>query len=415
MSRDFSTLSDGSQITTSGRLAYLDSIRGIAAFTVLLYHCWASAYDPLAGGLNVAFTSAPNLTHYLLEKALAGRAAVMVFFVLSGFVLAESLQRQPLSFGRFAVKRFFRIYPSFLCVVLASYALHSLIGVRRLPETQLVLEEIVNANLSIIALLKCLLFWGTEDVMKLDVVTWSLVHEMRISLLFPFIFRFVLRHHWRAVGFFGVASALCTFLSFFLTGKMSNGIEETTIIASLLASGFFVVFFAAGALLSIEKQAVAASIAALSSPQKTILFLAVGLCLTKAGKAVPADYITGLGAVGLIAAALGTARVQRYLTFGILTWSGRISYSLYLVHIPVIYVVLQYIGGQGLTLAPIIIGLTIVFAMAVNRLVEVPSNEFGKWLVTRTTRGLAGRVGPHNHERLGKFGACRSDPQSDLD
>ena len=38
---------------------------------------------------------------------MAGRSAVVIFFVLSGFVLAYSLKLQPLSFGRFAIKRFF--------------------------------------------------------------------------------------------------------------------------------------------------------------------------------------------------------------------------------------------------------------------------------------------------------------------
>jgi peptidoglycan/LPS O-acetylase OafA/YrhL len=370
------------------RLDYLDSVRGISAFVVLLYHCWMASYEALNGGLSAAFSSAPNLAHYVVEKLMAGRSAVVIFFVLSGFVLAYSLKLQPLSFGRFAIKRFFRIYPAFVCVLLASYLLHSIVGIRSDLGTRFLTDAIINVDLSTMALLKGLVFLGTEDTMKLDTVMWSLVHEMRISLLFPFILWSVLRQKWRAVGFYGLFSIFCTTLSFFLSGKMSNGVEESTVVASLLATGFFVVFFAVGALLCIEKERLASKVAALDPWQKALLLLVTGACLVKSGTAVPSDYIHGLGAVGLIVLALGSIRFQQLLVHRILTWSGRISYGIYLVHLPVIYVVTQYSDVRGLALAPIVMIVSLPFAEALNRFIEIPSNEFGRRLVSRPVTAL---------------------------
>lgn len=351
-----------------------------------------ASYEALNGGLNAAFSSGPNVAHYVVEKLMAGRAAVVIFFVLSGFVLAHSLKLQPLSFGRFAIKRFFRIFPAFFCVLLASYLLHSIVGIRSDLGTQFLMDAIVKADLSTIDLLKASMFWGTENVMKLDTVMWSLVHEMRISLLFPFILWFVLRQKWHAVGVFALFSIFCTLLSLFLSGKMSNGVEETTVVASLLATGFFVVFFAVGALLCIEKERFASKVAALDPWQKVLLFLATGACLVKSGTAVPSDYLHGLGAVGLILLALGSIRFQQMLVHRVFTWSGRISYGIYLVHLPVIYVVTQYFDVRGLALAPIVIVVSLPLAEALNRFIEIPANDFGRRLVSRPATRL--ELGP---------------------
>ena len=159
-------------------------------------------------------------------------------------------------------------------------------------------------------------------------------------------------------------------------------------VASLLATGFFVVFFAVGALLCIEKERLASKVAALDPWQKALLLLVTGACLVKSGTAVPSDYIHGLGAVGLIVLALGSIRFQQLLVHRILTWSGRISYGIYLVHLPVIYVVTQYSDVRGLALAPIVMIVSLPFAEALNRFIEIPSNEFGRRLVSRPVTAL---------------------------
>ena len=85
----------------SGQITELQSLRGIAAATVMIGHCLIS-YGPSALLIG-------------LSEVLNGQAAVAVFFVLSGYVLTCSLQRG--RFDRdavlgFYVRRGFRLYPA---------------------------------------------------------------------------------------------------------------------------------------------------------------------------------------------------------------------------------------------------------------------------------------------------------------
>jgi peptidoglycan/LPS O-acetylase OafA/YrhL len=89
----------------------LQSIRGIAALVVVVGHC-------------ISYYATPDW--WMFAKAVANtKAAVTIFFILSGFVLTFSLQRRPINLINLAVyylKRFFRIYPALLvasCVALA--------------------------------------------------------------------------------------------------------------------------------------------------------------------------------------------------------------------------------------------------------------------------------------------------------
>jgi exopolysaccharide production protein ExoZ len=66
----------------------LESLRGIAALTVVSYHVWGQfSGTPSAGWDAAAF--------YALRWLSNGIGAVVGFFVISGFVLARSLEANP--------------------------------------------------------------------------------------------------------------------------------------------------------------------------------------------------------------------------------------------------------------------------------------------------------------------------------
>lgn len=85
----------------SGHIIELQSLRGIAATAVLFGHV-------------IGYYAIPD---WLVDlgKLANGRAAVVVFFVLSGYVLTRSLRSSPFDLNavtRFYVQRWFRIYPA---------------------------------------------------------------------------------------------------------------------------------------------------------------------------------------------------------------------------------------------------------------------------------------------------------------
>jgi peptidoglycan/LPS O-acetylase OafA/YrhL len=85
------------------RFAALDACRGFCAVAVMLYHLDAQTH----------FYASPFVRH--------GYLAVDFFFVLSGFVIASAYGRKlssPREFGRFALRRFGRLYPLHAFVLL---------------------------------------------------------------------------------------------------------------------------------------------------------------------------------------------------------------------------------------------------------------------------------------------------------
>ena len=85
----------------SGHIVELQSLRGIAATAVLFGHV-------------IGYYTIPDWL-VILGKFSNGRAAVVVFFVLSGYVLTRSLRSSNFDLGavtQFYVQRWFRIYPA---------------------------------------------------------------------------------------------------------------------------------------------------------------------------------------------------------------------------------------------------------------------------------------------------------------
>jgi peptidoglycan/LPS O-acetylase OafA/YrhL len=157
------------------------------------------------------------------------------------------------------------------------------------------------------------------------------------------------------------------------------------------------VFFACGALLAIERVRVALMIAKLRPVHKAVLLVLCVYCFIKrdfynhsiTGAAV--DYLRGVGALLLIALALGVQRFAAALSNRCLTWLGRISYSLYLVHFPILYAVYAFDQKVHLDFSPIsrsaiIVVVSLGIADLMYRLVEIPSIRLGRRLASPETQ-----------------------------
>ncbi len=123
------------------RHTQLDGLRGLAAIAVVMFHSILDR-DPTQNARIVRPTIQELHGFYpLLTKAvfvlISGETAVMLFFVLSGTVLFESLRQRQASpvataFG-FPIRRFFRLYPTFFVCLVACSGLMALTGALALP------------------------------------------------------------------------------------------------------------------------------------------------------------------------------------------------------------------------------------------------------------------------------------------
>lgn len=379
------------------RFVALDSLRGIAALAVVFYHSML-VFPGLHGildGRGIPYAVSGDVKALVLTVPpptllWAGREAVLLFFVLSGFVLALPFMaegRRTPGYLAFAVKRLVRLLVPCAVVALLLAALVPAIG----PEPRPELSEWVNDAWNEAVTLG--LVFGHATLLSgdysLNSPMWTLHYELRISLLFPLLV-LLAGAGTAALGAAAVAGVLVCLaeMKFLGTGAL------TTLL--------FVPHFALGTLLARHRREVAAGIAGLATGARVGLWLVCYVLLTfrwlaPAGGLV-CDLMNGAGAALLIAFVLGSHRVQAVLEAGPWPWLGAISYSLYLVHVPILLSALHlappgvppWLVAVGAPLASLLAGT------ALHRLVERPSIDLGRraasWLEARTG-GVRERAG----------------------
>ena len=374
----------------------LDALRGVAAFLVLTFHCaqvstgFAARSNPLA--LATWLDPWPWLKYTPLRLLVSGGPpAVVLFFVLSGFVLSLPFARpRPPGYGEFAVKRLCRIYPPFAFAALCSAALYGLVQPRPIPQLSAWFNTVMwDQPLTLDYVSRNLAMTGLRPDMTLDLVMWSLVHELRISLVFPLLFAFTRR--WPAA-----TAALSLAGSLACTAALA-GREPDSLPLSLVDTGRFVALFVAGILVAERAGLVRRAVGRWSAGATGLAWVAALSLMLAPGPSMTDyyDFIWGAGAVGLLLLTVGSARADRHLSARPLLWLGKVSYSLYLIHVPLLIACVQLLHGR-VPLPLILAGaaaLSLLCAEAMHRLVEAPSMRLGRHLYGPAVRSPA-QAGP---------------------
>ncbi|CAA9276447.1 MAG: hypothetical protein AVDCRST_MAG04-3418 [uncultured Acetobacteraceae bacterium] len=345
--------------TALGRIGTLDALRGIAALLVVLHHAnymVASYWGPTVAWL-LAWTPLRLLT--------AGRPPVIFFFVLSGYVLTLALlrQRDPVAPIGWAVRRTLRLLPPVAASVLLSAGLYWMFSDGRPPgDLGLLVAVSWPEPPDIASLLQHMALLDTEDyAFPLNIVLWSLVHEWRISLLAPLVLLF--RGH--AALLLGIAFLLRS------TAITAGAAEDDAMLgrhlhSTVVTTTYFLFTFAAGAALALKEP-----LAPLAGTKRWAAWAAV------VAATVSQTDLAVIGAsVLLILLARGeTGAFVRLLRSPALQWLGKVSFSLYLVHVPVA-LALAY-ALHGILPAAAIAALTVVLALPAatvfHKAVERPS------------------------------------------
>jgi peptidoglycan/LPS O-acetylase OafA/YrhL len=370
------------------RYIELDSLRGLAALIVVLGHLellWETDTLPT------------SVTYMFFHNLVApfGNESVMLFFVLSGFVLSlPAVNGRPQPYVTFLIRRIFRIYVPYLAALTVAVAgafwLHGI--VTRSNWFHEFWAEPVNWH----AVGQHVLFLGIFKTHLFDAPVWSLVHEMRISLIFPLLCGLVLRLKSR--------------WSFAITGGL-------TIIALAVEKGPFQInpsvgesfqyagLFVIGIFLARERTRLGAWVCR-RRPITIFLVGAASLWLFLfAAQAIAGDpgrflhhslvyvsqWVTAFGAGGLMIISMNSASIKRVLHWPPIHFLGEVSYSLYLWHFIVLLFCIHLLYGK--TPLWVILCLALVLSIAVSwlsyRWIEVPSMNLGRRL-SNAYQSLAG-------------------------
>ena len=353
-------------IAGPSRLHHLDSLRGIAALAVALQHSMA------------CFVSG-RIHDY--SYALFGLSPVVFFFLLSGFVLSRSLdvEKGRTFFGvlGYYIRRVFRLYPAALFSLLISALIVFLV----VPSTNWsFFSEWLSESTGLME--RHVLYPGYLASLSLFSETsvfnppmWTIREEFACSLLLPLLILLLVRFPsmvlpmgaalawmlWRA-RYHQPASFLFAFYLGYVIHMTSPHVEKIS-----------------------------------ENTTKTVLFFALMLWIFSIKQGFNA--VTGSIVLGVILLVLIPCQwpfLRRMLESTPLRFLGRISYSFYLLHFPIMLLTcgllasrhLQFLNVSNrfvssLILFVISVSITLVIGHLSERLVETPWNRFGRELSSR--------------------------------
>jgi peptidoglycan/LPS O-acetylase OafA/YrhL len=313
--------------------------------------------------------------------------AVLFFFILSGFVLAIPFYgaRGP-TYRGFVVKRVCRIYPA-LWAALGLAFVGRLLVEGSLSAPRITWPNGPHAPVRLGEVLQHLLLVGTPQNEAYDGVIWSLVHEMRISLILPLIAVGIARGYGRQMTLFGLPIAA--------VGFHFGGEPATVNVFGTLYYGYLFIW---GAFIAFHRVAIGAWISR-QSPGRQLAFTAAGIALYLSHSATAEQLLpwplfanltpwtTALGAAVFLVIAIGARGAKRILQLPPIHFLGRISYSLYLIHGVILYTLLaRWQPGSVSAVVPTLLltpALSVMVAWLLYELVERRGIDVGHRLASK--------------------------------
>lgn len=341
------------RLARSGRLEFLDSLRGVAVMAVFLSHMLTDLL--------------PGYRHFQFHYMELGTFGLNLFFLCSGFIIPVSLERAG-SLGRFWVRRIFRLYPLFWLSVGLLTACYLLVPSASSRATARVPEAFASDPLGVVLANLTMLptFFGFP---LLSSVYWSLAYEMIFYVLVSLLFAAgVIR---RTVPITLVVIALTAICEIVLPLTVGPRIP-------LGATGTLLTMFAGTVFYRLHSGELAGRSAALLVGVSLGVLVTTGLVNPPGGAgAVPNLYlITGWIASFAVFGLFYLLQARRLV--GALVPLGLISYSVYLLHPLALALVIPF--GTVWTTMTVLMLLVLAASTLAYRWVELPAIRLGQRL-----------------------------------
>ena len=372
---------------------HLDAIRGLAALLVFFGHLRALFFVPYP---SVLHPNALITALYFVDGF--GHTAVMVFFVLSGFLISSSvfrsLETKRWSWGWYAQNRLTRLYVVLIPALLLG-AFWDLLGMHVFgmggvygsnPHYTSIVPKAINQTASWGSWLGNLFFLQTIFVPSYGSNTplWSLSYEFWYYLLFP-IGVFILSRQQT-----GRVRLVCCAVAFLLAALVGKGI--------LL---YFPIWLMGTALCFLPRagHSVRRWLCLFGS-----LLLMAALVLQRSHRIHPAigsDYLLAGAFTFFLYGVLGSRNKVPALYERLARFFSGISYTLYLVHMPFLFFVTAFVIGSRTLWQPdlvhlgvgaIVIAVALSYTCSIRLITEAHTDQVRKFITNRLSKPVETNV-----------------------
>ena len=346
------------------RLQFLDVVRGAAALLVMTEHA--------------LHMCVPAYYQFSKSYVVVGEAAILAFFMVSGFVIPMSLE-EGRSLKQFWIRRVFRLFPVYWLSIALGFVVMLTQGYGAGAAVADVGTWVAN-----IFLLQSALhlphIWGAF---------WTLPYELTIYVVCASLYAIGVlgRIGPRFVGGLVVALIALGVAKPLLTGTPQSMDGGTIQVAMACLLGLLAHRHLAG---QINRRSLYLSVSGLATAM--IVIWAVNHDLFPA---MTVGRLVRFAGLWLLSAGSFFVLMERrnQPMPAVVSWLGRHSYPIYLLH-PVALTVLSRYQGSAWLFFPGVVGSTLLMAAVARQLVELPGIAFGRRLEKRFAPSVAAPAAP---------------------
>lgn len=390
------------RVAPNERVLSLDGLRGVGALVVVVYHALlivpaiSAMYLAPANGV-LASPPMFSVRWWMYSTPLrllwGGHEAVLVFFVLSGMVLTAPLVRRPrhnaawLGYYR---RRLCRLYVPVWAALLLAVLVCVIVPRRDVAGSSWLVTHPDPSPYLVVH--DAALLLGTSN---LDSPLWSLRWEVLFSLLLPFMFlimRVIRVERWPvlAIGLLAVAAA---------AGQVPAVRHHLPVAWMTAGSLQYLPVFAVGMIIAMCPERLQQLRHTMQHRTVPVVWTIVALVLAASptylgtapavGTAFVLQLTTLAGVTMIVLSALTLPAVTRALESKAFQYAGSRSFSIYLVHEPILVSVALAVHAAGalpwLLLAPLAIAAALVVAEGFYWLMEKPAIRLSRRLDIRVS------------------------------